>query len=108
MIYEEVFRALNKNNVQYAVAGGVAVVFSFFNLRDHLKLIDVFITEPIKLRNVFKKLERVKVKKLTIPIVCISHLKKLKQISCRQQDLVDVRNLREIQRLRNGQDKRGE
>lgn len=162
MFYAEVIRALNKNKVKYAIAGGVAVVvhgfnrftadldlivelsvsnlekffdtvhslgyrpkapvsrdefrdrqkhkqwiekkgmvvFSFFHLKDHLKLLDVFVQEPIKFSEIEKKIEKIKIKNLTFPIVCIEHLKKLKTLANRAQDIIDIRNLEEIQRLK--------
>ena len=162
MYYDEVIRALNKNKVKYAVAGGVAVViygftrftadldlivelskpnleklfdtlyklnyrskvpvtkeqfinrdnrrewinkkgmvvFSFFHLKDHLKLIDIFVAEPIKFSEIEKKIEKIKIGGLMVRTVCISHLKKLKSLAGRPQDLIDIRNLEEIQRIK--------
>lgn len=167
--YEEVIKALNKNKVKFAVAGGVAVVlhgfnrftadidfivklnranlekffdtlcglnyrpkvpvkkeefiskkkrqewiknkgmvvFSFFHLKDHLKLIDVFVQEPISFSEIEKKLEKIKIDDLIIPTVCIEHLKRLKLMASRFQDMLDVRNLEEIQRIKNEQGKEG-
>jgi len=75
-------------------------VFSFYHLKDHLKLIDMFVIEPIKFRDIEKKIERINIKGLLFPIVCIEHLKKLKLFACREKDLMDVRNLEEIERLK--------
>ena len=167
MYYDGVIKALNKNKIKYAVAGGVAVVlygytrltvdldlivelseknldkffdtlynleyrpkvpvtkeefkskqkrkewiqkkgmvvFSFFNLKDRLKLIDVFVTEPIKFSEIEKKIEKIKINNLVLNTVCIEHLKKLKLLASRPQDLIDIRNLEEIQRLKNEQNK---
>ena len=77
------------------------VVFSFFHLRDHLKIIDMFVTEPIKFSEIEKKIERIKINRLVIPTVSITHLKKLKLLASRPKDLEDIRNLEEIQRLKN-------
>ncbi len=168
MYYNEVIRALNKNKVKYAIAGGVAVVlygytrltvdldlivelsernldkffdalynlgyrpkipvtkedfknkqkrqewiqkkgmvvFSFFHLKDHLKLVDAFITEPIKFNDIEKRIEKISIKGLVFPVVCIAHLKKLKLLAKRAKDFIDVRNLEEIERLRSEQNKR--
>ena len=167
MYYDEVIKALNKNKVKYAVAGGVAVVlygytrltldldlivelskknldrffdtlynlgyrpkvpvtkeqfidkkirrewiktkgmvvFSFFHLKDHLKLIDVFVREPIKFSEIEERIERIKINKLIFPTVCIRHLKKLKLLASRHKDLMDIRNLEEIEKLRDEQSK---
>lgn len=165
MYYDEVFKALNKNKVRYAVAGGVAVtlhgfarftadldlivllnkenlgkffdtlyrigyrprapvtkkefqskrkrkewitkkgmvVFSFFHNKDCLKIIDIFVDEPIPFAEIERKIEMLKIDKMTIPTVCIDHLKKLKSLALRPQDVIDIKNLEEIQRLRNEQ-----
>ncbi len=166
MFYNEVFLALNKNKVNYAVAGGVAVVlygfprltldldlivelkeanlskffdslynlgyrpkvpvtkeqfmdkknhqkwikekgmvvFSFFHLRDHLKVIDMFVTEPIKFPEVKKKLKKIKINNLIIPTIGIEHLKKLKIEASRPKDLLDIKNLEEIEKLTHEKD----
>lgn len=163
MYYDEVIRALNKNKVKYAVAGGVAVVlygytrltldldlivelseknlskffdilydlsyrpkipvtkeefiskqkrqewmkkkgmvvFSFFHLKDHLKLIDIFVTELIKFSEIKKKIAKIDLNRLTVPVVSIEHLIRLKRIAARSKDLMDIRNLEEIRKLKN-------
>ncbi|MEW5692286.1 MAG: DUF6036 family nucleotidyltransferase [Candidatus Hydrogenedentota bacterium] len=163
MIYEDIFKSLNKNKIKYAVAGGVAVVlhgytrftvdldlivklndqnlnkffdimyelgyrpkvpvkkeefidkqkrrewidkkgmvvFSFFHLKDHLKLVDMFITEPIKFSKIEKELKRVKIANMRVPVISIKHLIKLKLMASRPQDLIDIRNLKEIERINN-------
>lgn len=168
MYYDEVIRALNKNKIKYAIAGGVAVVlygyarltldldlivelseknldrffdilysleyrpkvpvtkeefksrqkrlawiqkkgmvvFSFFNLKDHLKLIDMFVTEPIKFSVIEKGIQKINLRGLVFPTVSIKHLKKLKILASRQKDLIDVANLEEIERLINEQKKK--
>ena len=167
MYYDNIIRALNKNKVKFAVAGGVAVVvygytrftadldlvvelekenlalffdtlyglkyrpkvpvtkkqfidercrrewirkkgmvvFSFYHLERPLELIDVFVTEPIKFSEIEREMEKVRIKDLAIPVLSIRHLKKLKLLASRPQDLIDVRNLEEIQRLKNEQNK---
>lgn len=74
------------------------IVFSFFHLKDHLKLIDIFVTEPIKFSEISKKIEKIKINGLTISTVSLRHLRKLKLLASRPQDLIDLRNLEEIQK----------
>lgn len=167
MYYDDVIKALNRNKIQYAVAGGVAVVlygytrltldidiivelkkknlekffdtlydlgykpkvpvskeefinkqkrqewiknkgmvvFSFFHVKEHLKLIDVFVTEPIKFTAIKKKIVMMNLKGLVVPLVSIEHLIRLKELAARFKDLTDIRNLEEIQRLKNEQNK---
>jgi len=160
IFYDDVFRALNKNKVRYAVAGGVAVVLygyprftadldlivqleenniekffdtlnklgyrpkvpvtkeqfkdkhqreawiknkgmivlSFYHLKEHLKHIDVFVKEPIKFNLIERKMNRIKVKDLEIPVLSIEHLKRLKKAAGRPQDTIDLANLEAIKK----------
>ncbi len=159
--YGDVYKALNKAKVRYAVAGGVAVaahgylrttadldliialrddnigkmfdalykigyrpkvpvtkeqlknkkqreqwkkeknmiVFSFFHLKDHFKLIDMFVYEPFPFSEISRKMIKVKVQGITIPIISLAHLKILKQRAGRPKDLIDLANLSEIEKL---------
>ncbi|MEW6008414.1 MAG: hypothetical protein AB1629_02145 [Candidatus Omnitrophota bacterium] len=161
MLYAEVFKALNKEGVKYAVVGGMAVVlygyvrftadldlivcldeknvdkffgtltklgylpkvpvtkeqfkdkkqrslwrkekgmivFSFFHPKEHLKLIDVFIDEPIKFDIIKKSLKKIKVAGITIPLLSLKHLIKLKEKAGRAKDLIDLANLKAITKL---------
>ena len=152
MYYENVFRSLQKNNIRYAVAGGVALVlhgvvrftadlelivdlepenlrrfvqavkelgyrprnpvkaeslldaaarnqwkqekgmevFSFVDPGQPMTLIDVFIEEKIPFVEVMKDLVRITAKGITIPVVSLPHLKKLKKAAGRPQDLADI------------------
>ena len=163
MIYADILKALNKNKINYAVAGGVAVVlhgytrftadldlivelkegnlekffdtmhnlgyrpkvpvtkeefkdkhklqvwidkknmlvFSFFNLKDHLKIVDMFVTEPIKFSEIKNSLEKIKINNLTVPTIGIRQLRELKLLASRPQDLIDINNLEEIARIKN-------
>ena len=91
---------INERNRSEWIKKKGMTVFSFFNLKDHLKLIDVFVKELIKFSEIEKKIEKIKVNSLIIPVICIGHLKKLKLLASRPQDLIDVRNLEEIQKLK--------
>ena len=152
MYYGNVFSLLQKNNIRYAVAGGVALalhgvvrftadldlivdleldnlkrfvnamtelgyrprnpvkaeslldpalrtqwkrekgmeVFSFVDPGQSMTLIDVFIEEKIPIEEVMKDLVRVTAKGITIPVVSLEHLKRLKKAAGRPQDLADI------------------
>jgi len=78
------------------------VVFSFFHLKDHLKAIDMFITEPIKFSEIEKHAVSINVGgNLKIKTISIDHLLKLKKLASRQKDLLDIRNLEEIKKIKN-------
>ncbi len=76
------------------------LVFSFFHLKRHLDLIDVFVYEPIRFDVVYKERKIIDAKGLRIPIVSVKHLKQLKKKAGRLQDLSDIEALKEIERFR--------
>jgi len=152
MYYGNVFSLLQKNNIRYAVAGGVALVlhgvvrftadldlivdlepenlkrfvhamnelgyrprnpvkaeslldpavrgqwkreksmevFSFVDPGKPMTLIDVFIEEKIPFGEVMNDLVRIAAKGITIPVVSLAHLKRLKKTAGRPQDLADI------------------
>ena len=160
--YDDVFKALNKAQVKYVVAGGAAVVFhgymrftkdldlivfleeknlerlfdalkkigyqpkvpvtkeqfidkrqrniwekeknmivfSFCHQNPPFHLIDMFIGEPIPFKQVYKHRVNAKVEGMTIPLISIDHLRKLKQMAGRPQDLIDIVQLDHIKQKR--------
>ncbi len=160
MYYENVFRSLQKNNIRYAVAGGVALVlhgvirftadldlivdletenlgrfvqamteqgyrprnpveaedfldpairegwkrekgmevFSFVDPAQPMTLIDVFIEERIPFREVLQEIEQMAAKGITIPVVSLRHLKRLKQSAGRPQDLADIEAIEALEK----------
>jgi hypothetical protein len=152
MYYENVFKSLQKNNIRYAVAGGVALVlhgvvrftadldliadleqenlrhfvqvmtelgyrprnpvnagdfldpairkkwkqekgmevFSFVDPSQPMTLIDVFIEEKIPFQEVMQETLRMEAGGITIPVVSLRHLKRLKKAAGRPQDLADI------------------
>ena len=73
------------------------LVFSFFHKNDPLKIIDMFIHEPIDFRRIYEERKEIEIDSLRIPIVSLEHLKKLKQLAGRPQDLIDLERLEEIE-----------
>ncbi len=159
MYYEKVFRTLQKSNIRYAVAGGVALVlhgvvrftadldlivdlelknlkhfiqimnelgyqprnpvkaenlldaatrdrwkreksmevFSFVDPAQPMTLIDVFIEEKIPFDEVMKDLVHITAKGITIPVVSLPHLKRLKKAAGRPQDLADIEAIESLE-----------
>lgn len=75
-------------------------VFSFIHLDRPTELIDVFIEEFIKYTKVDKEKEIITADDIKIPIMSIKHLKQLKKIAGREQDLKDIQALDTVERLR--------
>jgi predicted nucleotidyltransferase len=82
------------------------LVFSFFHLKRHYDHIDVFVYEPIKFEKVYKKVEVVDVEGVKIPIISVKHLKEMKMIAGRPQDLADIKALEEVDMLRKKNEKK--
>lgn len=79
-------------------------VFSFFHLKDHLKLIDVFIDEEVNYDKIAK--EVIRAKRVNVPIVAIADLKKLKLKAGRPMDFADINALEEIEEIRREKDEK--
>jgi len=73
-------------------------VFSFYHPQRPMELVDVFIDEPIDFAAVERDREIFKARDIEIPVVSIPHLKQLKALSGRPQDLSDIQALEELER----------
>lgn len=74
-------------------------VFSFYHPKKQLELIDIFVKEYIDFDSAYRHKKLVKAKDITIPLVCIKDLKKLKRIAARTQDLADISSLEELEKI---------
>lgn len=68
------------------------IAWSFVNYKDPSQVVDVLITEDI--RNL--KIETINVGQLKLKIVSVKDLIRMKQISARPQDLIDITNLKNL------------
>jgi predicted nucleotidyltransferase len=75
------------------------IVFSFVNRNIPFDLVDMFVNEPINFTELYKMKKNVKVEGVTIPLIGIDHLLKLKKIAGRNKDLDDIAQLNIIKRL---------
>lgn len=159
MLYEDIFRKLDEENVEYVVVGGVALVlhgvvrltadldlflemgeanlkkfvdtvaalgykpkmpvkaedltkpekrrqwkeekgmqvFSFYHPDRPMDLIDVFVDEPMPYEEVKRQKKVLEARGIHIPVLSVQHLKRLKRISGRPQDLADIEALEEME-----------
>lgn len=72
-------------------------VVSFYNTKDHFKVIDVGVNLP-GIKGILDKKKKVKIKNFFIPIIEISDLIKMKEKLARPRDLTDVENLKKIKK----------
>jgi len=112
MYYQDVFTILNEKNVRYVVIGGIALVLhGVLRMTVDLDLIidleegniDRFLSamkslgyKP-KIDEIDKEKIIISAKGISIPIVSREHLKKLKRLSGRPQDLVDIDALEDLE-----------
>lgn len=75
------------------------IVFSFVERRPPFKLVDMFVDEPIPFGELDKSKKNVNVGGITIPLIGIDHLLKLKKKAGRDKDLNDIAQLNEIKRI---------
>jgi hypothetical protein len=75
------------------------VVFSFYNPKKPFEKLDIFIHNPIDFSAAYKNRKVYKVAGLSIPVVSLEDLKKLKKLSGRKQDEADVIALLALEEL---------
>ena len=75
------------------------IVFSFVSRQPPFQLIDMFVDEPIRFAELYKKKKNVKIDGLDIPLIHIDHLLKLKKQAGRDKDLDDIVQLKRIKRI---------
>ena len=71
-------------------------VFSFWRPDKPYQIVDVFIKEPIPFEKMWGKREKIKLQNLTVPVISIKDLKKLKKTANRAQDISDLKALDEL------------
>lgn len=76
------------------------IVFSFVHKDPPFKVIDMFVEEPIRFDYIYKRKIMARAGNMLVPLMCIDHLKKLKQKAGRPQDLIDIVQLNAINRMR--------
>lgn len=72
------------------------LVFSFYHPEQPLRLIDVFVDEPMPYKTVRAHKKVVTAKEIRIPLSSAEHLIQLKRQSGRPQDLADIEALEEL------------
>ena len=73
-------------------------VFTFYHPQRPVELVDVFIDEPIDFAAVERDRQIFTARGVEIPAISIPHLKQLKALSGRPQDLADIQALEDLER----------
>lgn len=74
------------------------IVFSFVDRKPPFEMIDMFVGEPIKFQDVYQDRKIVKVQRVSIPLISMDHLIRLKKKASRPKDLDDIIQLKHIKR----------
>lgn len=77
------------------------IVFSFVDSKPPFEMIDMFVGEPIKFKDVYKERKMITTQGIAIPIIGIDHLIRLKKKASRPKDLDDIIQLKHIKRSLN-------
>ena len=73
-------------------------VFAFYHTQWPMELVDVLIDEPIDFAAVERDRPIFTARGIEIPVISIPHLKQLKALSGRPQDLADIQALEDLER----------
>jgi hypothetical protein len=73
-------------------------VFTFYHPQQQISQVDVFINEPLRFDEIEKALVRITARDMVIPVVSLPHLKMLKRIAGRPQDMADIEALEELEK----------
>ena len=82
-----------------------AVVFTFIDLNEPFKHIDIFLSNPIDFEEAYSRKELMTIGDVRVSIVSIDDLIKLKSLSGRQRDVEDIDHLERIRAVRNEKEK---
>ena len=77
-------------------------VFSFFNPNNEQEVVDVMIQDYINYDEALKNSKLMKDENISVPVISIDDLIKLKEISGRGRDLADIKILRKLKERSDG------
>lgn len=76
------------------------LVFSFYDPTNPLRVVDLFVQEPMPFDEMAKRAEPVDIQGTSVPVCAITDLITLKRRAARPRDLDDVAHLEELLRIR--------
>lgn len=76
-----------------------AVVFSFHNIPSFDRIVDIFIDNPIKFIELYKRRKTLNVSGLKISLISLDDLIWLKKKANRKQDISDIESLRKVKKI---------
>jgi len=82
------------------IRGKVAIVFTFIDLKDPIKHIDIFLKNPIDFEKAHQSRNDIYIKGIPICLPSIDDLIEMKELSGRARDLEDIHHLKRIKEMR--------
>jgi len=79
-------------------------VFSFFDPKTPLHLVDILIKEPIEFEDAYSRKVTVEAAGIMIPVVSIEDLIRLKMIPGREKDIDDLKSLKKLVKIKKSND----
>lgn len=77
-----------------------AIVFTFIDPENPYRQIDIFLVNPIEFEDAYSRRADMKIRGLTVSVISIEDLIKLKILSGRERDIEDVHQLENIRKLK--------
>ena len=74
--------------------------FNFYKEKE-LKEVDIIIESPVSYDTAKRNIQRIKIGKITLPVIALKDLIKMKKRTTRDIDKVDIKTLQKIDKLRN-------
>ena len=96
----EIEELADKNKREFWKKEKNTKVFSFYNPENDLEVIDIMIQDYIDFDAAYKKVEKVSDGKLSVSMVSIDDLIRLKEIANRPNDRADIEVLKKLKKLR--------
>lgn len=73
--------------------------FNFYK-EDELKEVDIIIDSPVSFNQAVKSAIQIKIEGISLPVISIQNLIKMKEITGRLKDKLDIQELKKIKKLR--------
>lgn len=77
-----------------------AVVFTFIDLKDPIKHIDIFLRNPIDFEKSYQRRTTIRIRDIPINLASIDDLMEMKRLAGRPRDLEDIHHLRKVKELK--------
>jgi predicted nucleotidyltransferase len=77
-----------------------AIVFTFIDLKDPIKHIDIFLKNPMDFEKVYQSRNTIQMKDVPMSLPSIDDLIEMKGLSGRPRDLEDIHHLKKIKEIR--------